>query len=231
MGGACCAGPAGCATGQLHYCSACCRARPAISGWPPYCMPPWRMRRRSCWALPSSGYGCGCHAAAWVTAGGLQGRARRQRRPGCRPNRARAMPGAGRQTLAYGAPNCSSCSRCRCSRPRCTAAGPNCAPICWCAWRAGRRPAASRWWQADYVARAARVLPRERQYRATIGTRRLERAVAQLRQARGADARQYLFIADELRTAEADMRAAVALAPGDPWTALGLANVGPSSRA
>ena len=78
---------------------------------------------------------------------------------------------------------------------------------------------------AGYVARAAQILPQERQYRATVGTRRMERAVAQLRQARGADARQFLFVADELRMAEADMRAAVASAPGDPWTALGLANV------
>jgi tetratricopeptide (TPR) repeat protein len=75
------------------------------------------------------------------------------------------------------------------------------------------------------VARASAVQPRERSYLMTMGTRRLQRAVEQLGMARGGEASQFMFIADDLRRAEADLRAAQALAPGDPWVVLSLANV------
>lgn len=75
------------------------------------------------------------------------------------------------------------------------------------------------------AAAAADLVPREHQYRFILGTRRLERAALQLQGARGADARGYLHLAGELRGAEADIRAALARAPGDPWSMLGLANV------
>ncbi|HEY4374536.1 MAG TPA: O-antigen ligase family protein [Burkholderiales bacterium] len=89
-------------------------------------------------------------------------------------------------------------------------------------WAQGRGETAQ---AAGYVAQAAALVPREHQYHATMGTRRLERVAAQLKGARGGDPRQYLYLADELRRAEAEMREALARAPGDPWAMLGLANV------
>ena len=78
---------------------------------------------------------------------------------------------------------------------------------------------------AASMARASAILPGERQYRATIGTRRLQRALVQLQSARGGEAARFGFIAEELRGAEADLRGALALAPRDPWLVFGLANV------
>jgi len=75
------------------------------------------------------------------------------------------------------------------------------------------------------VAAAADLVPGEHQYRFILGSRRLERVAVQLQGARGADAQGYLHLAGELRGAEADARAALARAPGDPWSMLGLANV------
>jgi O-antigen ligase len=73
--------------------------------------------------------------------------------------------------------------------------------------------------------RAAALRPGEPQYRATLGRWRLERVLAELQNARGGRAEDYLYLADQLRTAEADMRAALALAPDDPRALSGLANV------
>jgi hypothetical protein len=87
------------------------------------------------------------------------------------------------------------------------------------------------WEQGDFglafsrAAHAAALRPGERQYRITLGAWRLERVLAQLRQARGAPAAQFMFLADEMRAAEADQRAALALAPDDPWAIFALANV------
>jgi hypothetical protein len=87
------------------------------------------------------------------------------------------------------------------------------------------------WEQGDFglafsrAAHAAALRPGERQYRITLGAWRLERVLAQLRQARGAPAAQFMFLADEMRAAEADQRAALALVPDDPWAIFALANV------
>lgn len=78
---------------------------------------------------------------------------------------------------------------------------------------------------AARLRRAATLDPGERHFPATLGTWRLERVLAQLQKARGGQAQDYLYLADELRAAEADMRAAVTLAPDDPRVLAGLANV------
>ncbi|HEX4326142.1 MAG TPA: O-antigen ligase family protein [Burkholderiales bacterium] len=78
------------------------------------------------------------------------------------------------------------------------------------------------------VGDAAALVPGEAQYRFILGTRRLEQVAAQVQAARaagGADPRQYLYLADELHAAEADLRAALLRLPDDPWSMLGLANV------
>jgi len=73
--------------------------------------------------------------------------------------------------------------------------------------------------------RAIALRPRESQYLLIAGTGRLERTLAALQAARGTDARQLGPLADELRRAEAQLRAGLALAPADPWMVFGLANV------
>jgi O-antigen ligase/tetratricopeptide (TPR) repeat protein len=106
----------------------------------------------------------------------------------------------------------------------------------WLAWDELRADSLARlagraWDQGDFDTAAARTLraaelrPGERQYRATLGAWRLERVLAQLQKARGGRAEDYLHLAGELRAAEADLRAALALAPDDPRALASLANV------